>query len=111
MGQLYQSKNYETLAELHQSPPTKQEHQPSKGGMGGQTYNSVVGTLAAGVELPQRGIPCRKHRVNSQIQTRITIESHDHYMGKAPRTPSKTQDISTSTFRRSRANREYTLGQ
>jgi hypothetical protein len=99
MGQLYQRKNYEILAELYQSTPTKQEHQPSKGGMGGQTYYSVVGTLAAaGMELPQWGIPRRKQRMNSQIQIRSTIESHDHHMGKAPRTPRKTQDISTSTF-------------
>jgi hypothetical protein len=57
MGQLYQRKYYKTLAELHQPTPTKQEHQPSKGGMSGQTYYSIVGTLAVGVELPQRGIP------------------------------------------------------
>jgi hypothetical protein len=99
MGQLYQRKNYETLVELHQPTPTKQEHQPSKGGMDGHTYYSIVGTLAEGVELSQQGIPHRKQRTNSQIQTRSTIESHDHYMGKAPRTPRKTQDI--STFRRS----------
>jgi hypothetical protein len=91
MGQLYQRKNYETLAELHQSTPTKQEHQPSKGGMVGQTYNRVVATLAAGLELPQLGIPLRKQRMNSQIQTRSTVESHDHHVVKAPRTPRKTQ--------------------
>jgi hypothetical protein len=30
--------------------------------MGGQTYNSVMGTLAAAVELPQRCIPHRNNR-------------------------------------------------
>jgi hypothetical protein len=109
MGKLYKIKNYETLAEHHQLTPTKQEHQPSKVGMGGQTYISVVETHAAGVELPQRGIPRRKQRTNIQIQTRSTIESHEHYMGNAPETPRETQDISTSTFRRSRAKRESTL--
>jgi hypothetical protein len=49
MGQLYQRNNDETLSELHQSTPTKQEHQPSKGGMGGNTYYIIVGTPVAGV--------------------------------------------------------------
>jgi hypothetical protein len=66
--------------------------------MGGQTYNSVVGTLAAGVELPQRCIPHRKQPMNSHIQTRSTSESHAQHVGKTPRAPRKTQDISTATF-------------
>jgi hypothetical protein len=66
--------------------------------MGGQNYYSIVGTLAVGMELPQRDIPLKKQRTKTQIQTRSTIESHDHHMGNAPRTPRKTQDISTSTF-------------